>query len=542
MLNRLSVAQRLGALALCPMLVIVLLSVLAYQGVSRAKESLRIVHEERMVAQQHIAAVMEMVARARADAAFALIENTREAGVARAERIEQRMTEAQAHLKTYLATASTPEELELQKRTLPRLQRFIDAGLLPAAALLREGTFTSAKTLITGEVETSWTGVRDALTELINLQADEGKKEYQAAIARYQNTRNVSAIITAASALLLLVVWFLINRSILQPVDGLRQALVTAQRDNDLTARAPAMSHDELGEAMHAFNALMAQWQATVGKLKEDAARLSTASTSVAAATGDIATKARAQSEAASSTAASVEQVSVSISHVADHANETQGIAQTATTLSETGRETMRAATQSMNRLSGSVQDSARMIESLSKRSTEISAIVDVIRDISEQTNLLALNAAIEAARAGEQGRGFAVVADEVRKLAERTGASTTEISALTAAIHAEVGSAVAQLRQSTAEVNEGVRLTDEVEQALAQIQAGAGSTRSYVVDIAAASAEQRSASQDIARHVERIAQMTEESTRSIDTAMTAAHDLQQLAAAVSSQVNQFRA
>ncbi|MCA3152362.1 MAG: methyl-accepting chemotaxis protein [Rhodocyclaceae bacterium] len=347
--------------------------------------------------------------------------------------------------------------------------------------------------------------------------------------------------VTLGGGLLLLVCSFLVSRSILLPVQGLRDVLKAAQRDNDLTVRARVAGSDELGQAMGAFNALMAQWQQTVGRIKVDAARLSGASTSVASATRDIAGQAHAQSEAASSTAASVEEVSVSISQVAEHAEQTQGIAQQATALSENGRETMRKAAQSMTRLAGSVQESAGLIEALSRRSAEISTIVEVIRDISEQTNLLALNAAIEAARAGEQGRGFAVVADEVRKLAERTGASTTEISALTGTIQSEVASAVAQLKQSTAQVNEGVGLSAEVEQALAQIQDGAGSTRNFVGDIAWAAAEQRTASQDIARHVENIARMAEDSNRAIVVATDAARDLETLATAVNSQVSQFR-
>ena len=542
MLNRLTVAQRLGALALLPMLVIVMLALLAFQGVRQTKESLRVVYEDRMVAQLHVSSVIEHLTRARADAAFALVENTKEAGVARAERILARVAEAEKALADYLATGTTAEEVDLQKRSLPRLKRFIEDGLKPAAAELKQGSMATARMIITGDVEAPWSGLRDALTALSTLQVAEGRKEYEAAIARYETTRLITLGATLASSLLLLFSCVVVGRSILQPVNGLRMALQAAQRDNDLTVRAQVASQDELGQAMQAFNGLMAQWQTTVGKLKEDAARLSSASTSVAGATREIAGQAQAQSEAASSTAAAVEQVSVSISQVADHASETQGIAQKASTLSETGRETMHKAATAMTRLAGSVQDSARLIEALSKRSAEISTIVDVIRDISEQTNLLALNAAIEAARAGEQGRGFAVVADEVRKLAERTGASTTEISALTSTIQSEVASAVAQLHQSTTQVDEGVGLSSEVERALAQIHDGAGSTRNFVGDIASAAAEQRHASQEIARHVERIARMAEESSRAIDVATAAARDLESLADAVNSQVSQFRA
>ncbi len=541
MLNRLTVAQRLGALALLPMLVIVVLAVVALQGESRTKESLRVINEDLMVSQQNIATVIEMLARARADAAFALVENTKEAGVDRSQRILVRVADAEKALAGYLATSATEEEVQLQQRTLPRLKRMIEEGLKPAAEELKKGSMTTARVIITGEVEAPWTSVRDALTALMKLQIDEGRKEYEAATARYEVTRLVTIGTTLVSGLLLVVCSFLVSRSILLPVHGLRDVLKAAQRDNDLTVRARVAGGDELAQAMEAFNALMAQWQQTVGRIKLDAARLSGASTSVASATRDIAGQACAQSEAASSTAASVEEVSVSISQVAEHAEQTQGIAQQATALSESGRETMRKAAQSMTRLAGSVQESAGLIEALSRRSAEISTIVEVIRDISEQTNLLALNAAIEAARAGEQGRGFAVVADEVRKLAERTGASTTEISALTGTIQSEVASAVAQLKESTAQVNEGVGLSAEVEQALAQIQDGAGSTRNFVGDIAWAAAEQRTASQDIARHVENIARMAEDSNRAIVIATDAARDLETLATAVNSQVSQFR-
>ena len=542
MLNRMTVAQRLGAFALLPMLVIVVMAVVALQGVSRTNESLRVVHEDRMVSQQQIAAVIELLGRARADAAFALVENTRDAGVLRSGRMLARIAEAEQALAAYLAVGATQEEVQLQQRTLPRLRRLIDDGLKPAAEELRQGSMAAARTIITSNVEAPWSELREAMTALVTLQVDESRREYEAATARYEVTRWLTIGGTLASAVFLLFFGILVSRSILQPVSGLRDALNAAQRDNDLTVRARGAGSDELGQAMDAFNALMAHWQQTVGRLKHDAARLSGASTSVASATRDIAGQAQAQSEAASSTAASVEKVSVSISQVAEHAEQTQGIAQQATALSESGRETMRKAAQSMTRLAGSVQDSARLIEALAKRSAEISTIVEVIRDISEQTNLLALNAAIEAARAGEQGRGFAVVADEVRKLAEGTGASTTEISALTGTIQAEVASAVAQLKQSTTQVDEGVGLSAEVEQALAQIQDGAGSTRNFVGDIAWAAAEQRSASQDIAKHVERIARMAEDSSRAIEVATDAARDLETLATAVNSQVSQFRA
>jgi methyl-accepting chemotaxis protein len=278
-----------------------------------------------------------------------------------------------------------------------------------------------------------------------------------------------------------------------------------------------------------------------IARINEAAMRLGDASQSLATTAQQVADGSSQQSDSASSIAASVEEMTVSINLVSDSANTAHTLAEEARRLSIEGAKHVQETVGEMNTIAGSVDASAQVVRQLGAQSQKISGIVGVIREIADQTNLLALNAAIEAARAGEQGRGFAVVADEVRKLAEKTTTSTQEIADMIGEIQHGTQTAVRQMEAGSAQVETGVAVAGATGTAMTSIEGGAGKVLTAVDEISTALKEQAVASNQISQGVEKIAQMTEENSAAVNAVSQAAADLQKLAGDLKANVGRFR-
>lgn len=271
-----------------------------------------------------------------------------------------------------------------------------------------------------------------------------------------------------------------------------------------------------------------------IGQLAQAASRLS-------ASAGRVAASSEQQRDATQSMAAAVEEISVGIEQITENANESRQATLKSGEMSEHGARVVSDATHEMAKIAEAVNHSSAHIQTLGEHSGKISEIVNVIKDIADQTNLLALNAAIEAARAGEQGRGFAVVADEVRKLAERTTQSTQEISAMIDIIQKGTQSAVASMADGHGRVNEGVRMVTLVKESIDRMKENSGHIIAEVSGISDSLREQSSAHNQVAGSVTRIAEKTEENSLEVNAIANDAVELERLSAALQESVSRFR-
>jgi methyl-accepting chemotaxis protein len=265
------------------------------------------------------------------------------------------------------------------------------------------------------------------------------------------------------------------------------------------------------------------------------------AAAQLSAASRQLASSSQRQSEAAVATASAVEQVTLSMSQVSDHAKQAHALSGQSGEHSTRGGEVIHRVVADMTAIAESVGRSSDVIQGLDRYSAEIQSIVNVITDIAEQTNLLALNAAIEAARAGEQGRGFAVVADEVRKLAERTSQSTKQIADIVSNIRTGTQNAVASMSEGVEKVAAGVSLTHQAGVSIDQIKGSSAQVVTAVADISSALEEQSSTAAEIARHVENIARMAEENSTAVQQADRTAAEVARLGAALQTTVGYFK-
>ncbi len=314
-----------------------------------------------------------------------------------------------------------------------------------------------------------------------------------------------------------------------------------ATGDGDLTKRLDLNRSDEIGKLGHWFDMFLQNLHGIISQMRDSSQAVASAATEIAASADEMAEGLQTQEQQTQQVAAAVEELSQSVTEVAAKSADATKASEESQHLAEDGGKIVSSTIEEMRGIATEVRGSAETINALGVQSEKIGEIIAVINDIADQTNLLALNAAIEAARAGEHGRGFAVVADEVRKLAERTTTATEEVSSSIIGIQKETTSAVTLIEAGSERVGRGVELAGEAGSALTSIVGGSENLQSMVQDIAAAANQQSAASGEIARAVEGIDSITRQSSQGASQSAQAAGDLAHQAEQLQALVSKFK-
>jgi methyl-accepting chemotaxis protein len=308
----------------------------------------------------------------------------------------------------------------------------------------------------------------------------------------------------------------------------------------DLTLRGK-VTNDALGNVVDSVNYMLDNFTRVLERVRKSAIDVAGNANEILVSSEDMSAGATQQDQEITNTSSAVEELTVSMKQVSNNAEASAEAARRALDAAEQGNRAVRDTLEGMQRIRASVQASAKKIKTLGDRSLEISEIINVINDITEQTNLLALNAAIEAARAGEAGRGFAVVADEVRKLAEHSRTATKDIAALIKAIQAETNEAVVVMEEGTKEVEVGAKLADQAGKALEAISSVVRQSAELVQEISLASKQQVRGTEGVANAMQIISNITRQTSQGArSTARTVEH-MVKLSEQLNEALSQFR-
>ncbi len=356
------------------------------------------------------------------------------------------------------------------------------------------------------------------------------------------STEVAMMILTLIAAFVGLTLSALVTRGIVRPIRQTNAMLRDiAEGEGDLTKRVPVNSTDDVGQLGANFNQFVEKLQSLIGRIASATDQVATAAEELSVVTEQTSSGIQKQSCETEQVATAMNEMTATVREVANSAEQASGAANMANREADDGNQVVKKTISAISELAQEVQNSAAVIEKLKDDSQNIGTVLDVIKSIAEQTNLLALNAAIEAARAGEQGRGFAVVADEVRTLAQRTQESTKEIEGLIDTLQAGAEKAVGAMGNSQKRADDTMEMASEAGQSLEGITSAVSTILDMNTQIASASEEQSATADEINRSVVNIQSVSQQTATGAEQTAASSHELSKLSEELRTMVGQFR-
>lgn len=540
-MNGLQIKQKMFIGILVPLVMLMTIGFLAINMMGKIESGVERIYGDRVVPLDDLKVIADKYAVDVIDAV-----NKANAGGFTASQAAEALDSAKStitqHWQKYLATELTSEESRLVKQ----------AEVLFSPANQQIDTLVSRLRGLNGDVSSQLSAnilplyqvidsISNQISKLIALQIRVAGEEKDRVNAIYQSSITIFVALACAAMIISIVIGLWVNRSVMNPINDIISKLKLIHQDSDLTVKFTTFNHDELGQISTRLTQVIEHLRGILHSIAEAANTVNSSANELSSFTQATNKRMQQQQAETEQTATAMNEMTATVAEVAQSASAAADSAKDADTYAANGNNIVMQSISSMSQLSDQIQKTAQVIGFLSNESQNIGRVLDVIKSIAEQTNLLALNAAIEAARAGEQGRGFAVVADEVRTLAQRTQNSTQEIEAMIATLQQGVKEAVNAMEIGINQVDDANDKANQAGQALKEIVSSVDSITELNTHIATAAEEQSSVAESINRSIIAISDIAEHSTASAAELSESVVNLTKLANSMRNQVSAFK-
>ena len=542
-LTNLSMSKKLLLSPLTVMLFLFIFGIMAYIGLVSQKSAINDIYNNKLKNYEAVAQMVSDIANVHTNVYKVISWTNANYEAAKIEALgKEQLTTLNKTVdgmqKKLASKTVTPEEKKIFQTALEQLTEY-KKPVEGVIDLSTTGDVNSA-TMFMGTADDKFQTLNKNLQELLDLENKLSKGSYEFSLKVFNRILAVMVIVMCIAIALSLLISIGMTRLILAPIKKTIEVMEYITH-GDLTKRVDILSKDEIGEMGNHFNSFVERLHETITKVAESSNKVASATNmlnsnaeQMAAAVEEVATQ-------VNSVATASEEMSTTSSEIAQNCVMAAKSADKANTSAESGEVIVRETVETMNQIKEMVKQSAKINQNLGERSDQIGPVVGLINDIADQTNLLALNAAIEAARAGEHGRGFAVVADEVRKLAERTTEATKEIAQTIQAMQSETKSAVTSMEKGVREVEVGSEEAKKSGDALKDILMQISTVTTEVNQIAVASEEQTATTNEIANNIQQISEVMQQTARNIQENADAAAQLANLSKDLQKAIGQFR-
>ena len=548
LMNRLTIKTRLIVLVSFAATLLLMISTLGLHAMDRAEASLKTVYEDRLIPTGQISRIIELMRENRTQLLFSLqhdpesktVNMHQHSTTLHLDRVSDNIEVITEVWKEYMETYLTPDEKKLAEEFTEKRAIYVNEGLRPVMSYVTDGDYLNAALHLANKTNPTFNSAYEVAEDLWQLQLDVANAAYHDSMERNSFVSMLAMGLMLAGVGFLVLISVLTIRGITTIVDDLNSA-ASSMADGDLTVQCELMSQDELGQIIKAFNQMGLKFRNVITELKESTIQLASAAEETSVITGETSERIQQQQLETEQVVTAMNEMTMTVQDVAQNAGVADAAAQDADEKANEGITVAATALMATKDLADEVQQAADVIQKLETESENIGTVLDVIRGIAEQTNLLALNAAIEAARAGEQGRGFAVVADEVRTLAGRTQQSTQEIQGMIERLQQGAKEAASAMNQGQDKAKHSLTQVKSADSALNQINQAVVRIKEMNAQIATAAEEQGTVAEEINRNIVAINNLSTESAQGAEQTAHASTEQAQLAVRLDKLASKFK-